>query len=133
MTVEGFQVVPRSDLKKRLVQQKAKSHESCSDESCQIEIGRELSAQKTLSSQLIKLGSKCKVTLTLYNLMKATSEAGPAISVSCNEDGVIESLKKAVKHLMRKKDPVISFKNAKDFEKTRNEQHLSTSRCTQAW
>ena len=116
MTVEGFQVVPRSDLKKRLVQQKAKSHERCYDESCQIEIGRELSAQKTLSTQLIKLGSKCKVTLTLYNLMKATSEAGSAVSGSCIEDGIVESLEKAVKQLMQSRGPSDTVSKGQRFQ-----------------
>ncbi|MEM7676470.1 MAG: hypothetical protein AAF449_10750, partial [Myxococcota bacterium] len=41
-----FQVVPRDEVKKALVGQKKASYESCYDESCQIEVGKELAAEK---------------------------------------------------------------------------------------
>jgi len=52
-----FQVVPRDQLKKRLMKQKTRSYKECYDQSCQIELGRELAAEKTLATKVLKLGS----------------------------------------------------------------------------
>jgi hypothetical protein len=105
MSANGYQVIPRSDLKARLSKQKAQSHRMCYDKSCQIEIGREMAAQKTLSGQVIKLGSKCKVTLTLYDLKKSASEAGAVVSGACDEDGIVQSIDKAVAELVKGNKP----------------------------
>ncbi|HOX47467.1 MAG TPA: SUMF1/EgtB/PvdO family nonheme iron enzyme [Myxococcota bacterium] len=96
---KGFQVVPRAQLKERLVQAKKGSYKACYDESCQIEVGKELAAQKTLASQILKLGSKCKVTLNLLDLKKAASEGAGTASGKCGEDEVVESLEKAVANM----------------------------------
>ena len=92
----GYQVVPRSQLKERLLQEKKESYKACYDEACQIEIGKELAAQKTLASQVIKLGKRCTVTLTLYDLKRAASERAGTAEGGCDEDGVVESIKDAV-------------------------------------
>ena len=49
-----YRIVPRSQLKKRLVKQKTASYKKCFDQSCQIEIGKELAAQRSVSSQVMK-------------------------------------------------------------------------------
>ena len=51
----AYQVVPRSALKERLKQQKKDSLKQCYEESCQIDIGRELAAQK---SQLVTISQR---------------------------------------------------------------------------
>ena len=56
----GFQVVPRSQLKARLSSAKKGSYKSCYDQGCQIELGRELAAQKSLASQVLRFGKTCK-------------------------------------------------------------------------
>ncbi len=96
----GCQIVPRSELKKRLLEQKAASQKMCYDASCQIELGKELAAQKTLATQLIKLGKNCKVTLTLFDLKRSASEAGVYESGGCDEEGIVQSLERAVKQLV---------------------------------
>ncbi len=96
---KGFQVVPRSQLKERLVEAKKASYKECYDESCQIEVGKELAAQKTMSSQVLKLGKKCKVTVNLFDLKRAASEGAGTASGDCGEDEVVESLEKAVVNL----------------------------------
>ncbi len=52
-----FQIIPRDEIRKRLVDQKSRSYKDCVDRSCQIEIGRELAAQYTVSSSISKVGS----------------------------------------------------------------------------
>ncbi len=96
---KGYQVVPRSQLRKRLLETKKGTYKECYDESCQIEVGKELAAQKSLASQILKLGSRCKVTLSLFDLRKAASEGAGTASGGCSEDAVVESLEKAVVNL----------------------------------
>ncbi len=94
-----YQVVPRDQLRQRLVQEKKKSYKECFDQTCQIEIGKELAAEKTLSTKVIRLGKRCTVTLTLYDLRKAATEAAASQHGSCGEDEVIGSLDKALDKL----------------------------------
>jgi uncharacterized cupredoxin-like copper-binding protein len=81
----AYRVIPRSQLKQRLVQQKKESYKVCYDQTCQIEIGKELAAQKSLSTVLMKLGPKCTVTSVLYDLRSAASEGGASTDGGCNE------------------------------------------------
>jgi len=94
-----YQVVPRDQLLKRLRGQKKKSYKRCFDQSCQIEIGKEMAAQKSLSSAISRLGSRCVVTAMIYDLRKATSEAGASARGPCNEDGIVRSIDKVVRRL----------------------------------
>jgi len=96
----GFQVVPRSQLQERLQSQKQASYKSCFEESCQIELGKELAADKSLATQVMKLGAKCRVTLTLYDLRRAASEAAGVASGACSEDGVVAALEEALATLL---------------------------------
>jgi len=94
-----YQVVPRDQLKKRLVAQKANSYRRCYERSCQIEIGKELAAQKTLATQVIKLGSKCGITGTLFDLKRAAAERAATVRGGCSEDEIVTSLEVMVKKL----------------------------------
>jgi formylglycine-generating enzyme required for sulfatase activity len=96
---KGYQVVPRSQIKDRLVAAKTDSYKDCYDQSCQIDIGKELAAQKSLASQVLKLGKKCKVTVNLFDLKKSASEGAGTASGECGEDEVVESLERAVGNL----------------------------------
>jgi hypothetical protein len=94
-----YQVIPRDKLKERLVQQKKSSFKSCFDQSCQIEIGKELAAQKSVSTMVVKLGSKCSVTSVLYDLRTAASVGGASASGGCDEDGIVATLEEVVRKL----------------------------------
>jgi F0F1-type ATP synthase membrane subunit c/vacuolar-type H+-ATPase subunit K len=96
----AYQVIPRDKLKERLVRQKRASYRQCYAQSCQIEIGKELAAQKSLSTMVVKLGSKCNVTSVLYDLRKAASEGGASASGRCDEDGIVGSLETVVRKLV---------------------------------
>jgi hypothetical protein len=100
MARKGYQVVPRSQLKERLLEAKKGSYRACYDESCQIEVGKELAAQKSLASQVLKLGSRCTVTLNLFDLKRSASEGAGTASDSCEVDKVVDSLKLAVDDLL---------------------------------
>jgi formylglycine-generating enzyme required for sulfatase activity len=101
MARRGFKVVPRSQLKERLTEAKKGTYKECYEESCQIEIGKELAAQKSLSSQVLKIGKQCKVTVNLFDLKTAASDGAGAGSGDCDEDGVVKSLEEAIEDLMK--------------------------------
>jgi len=96
----GFQVVPREHVRERLKDAKKESYKTCYDQACQIELGRELAAQKSLASQVLRLGSRCKVTVNLYDLKKAASEKAGTASGGCSEDDIVASLEAAAKSLL---------------------------------
>lgn len=89
----GYQVIPRAEIVRRLLDQKRESYRECYDESCQIELGRELAAQKSLSAQLLKVGEKCQLTGVLYDLKKSTTELAATAEGGCSRDSVLESIK----------------------------------------
>jgi hypothetical protein len=79
-----------------LIEERKASYDECYDEACQIELGRDLAAQKTLATEVMKLGSQCKVTLSVFDLGRAASERGATASGGCEEDDVVRSLEVAL-------------------------------------
>ncbi|MBW2731170.1 MAG: hypothetical protein JRH20_02190 [Deltaproteobacteria bacterium] len=100
LAARGLSIVPRSQLKKRLRRKRRASYRLCYDQSCQIEIGRELAAQKSVSSQVMRIGKRCVVTLTLYDLRTATSERAATAHGRCNESGIMNALTSAAVQLV---------------------------------
>jgi hypothetical protein len=94
-----FQVVPRAQLKARLAEAKTESYKECYDESCQIALGREVAAQKTLATRIAKVGSQCMISLNVFDLGRATSETASTASGACTEDGLVASLGAAIEKL----------------------------------
>lgn len=82
---KAFKIVPREQLVQRLRTQKRASYKACYEQECQVEIGRELAASKTLSAQIVRLGSTCSVTATLLDLRSATAESGARQQGPCDE------------------------------------------------
>ena len=91
-----YVVVPRDQIKSRLAKQKVKSYRSCFKQSCQIQIGQELAAQKSLATTVIKLGDVCTVTSVVYDLKKATSESGVSVDGKCSEEEIVQSVRELV-------------------------------------
>jgi TPR repeat protein len=100
----AFETVPRDEIKRRLDVQKKDSYRACFAQSCQIELGQELAAQKSLSTQLMRLGKKCLVTTTLYDLRRAIAEHGATADGACDEDAVVALVKEVVQKLVRPPD-----------------------------
>jgi hypothetical protein len=96
-----FEVVPQDKLKEALAAKKKDSYKQCYNQSCQIEIGQELAANRALSTQVMKVGTKCMVTCNLYDLKKATSGKAATAKGPCSEDGITASLDAVVEKLAR--------------------------------
>jgi hypothetical protein len=94
-----FSVVPNSDIKRALRDKKAESYNDCYDESCQIEIGKELAAEMTLATSIKKLGRYCIVSMQLYNLRTGASDRGATQRSSCRSDELLEALIRGIGQL----------------------------------
>lgn len=94
-----YRIVPQSELRKRLRQQKAASYKDCYDQSCQIAVGRELAAQKSLVTKIHRIGSSCVVTAVMYDLKSATSEGGGNATSPCAIKDIAHSLEAIVKNV----------------------------------
>jgi hypothetical protein len=99
--LKKYNVVPRDQLRARLAKQKKGSYKSCYAQSCQIEIGKELAAQKSLATAIMRLGTRCTVSAVLYDLKSAASEGGATAAGGCTEDNIVASLESVVKQLAK--------------------------------
>jgi hypothetical protein len=97
--VADFRVVPRQQLKKRMNAIKKESYKNCYDEDCHIELGREVSAQKSLATKLLKIGDKCSVMSVLYDLKTQTSEKSSSAELECSESALMDGIKAIANHL----------------------------------
>lgn len=98
----AYRVIPRSQLKKKLVAQKRKSYKNCYDQSCQIDIGKELAAGRSLATQLMKIGRKCVFTATLYDLRSSTTEKAATARCGCKEDDFVTCIDQVVRKISGK-------------------------------
>jgi hypothetical protein len=96
-----FHVIPREEIQKRLLSAKQKSYKSCYDQSCQIEIGREIAAQKTLSVKIASIGSSCIVTAALYDLKKAATNATATTRGKCDTDALLAQIEEIITKFRR--------------------------------
>lgn len=101
----AYQVIPSSDLRSRLQSEKASSYKSCFDQACQISIGKELAAQKSLSTRVMRIAKKCVTTSTLFDLARATTERAATAEGECSEDGIMASINAIAKDLSEAKKP----------------------------
>ncbi len=100
LTASGaYEVVPSDQLKKALSKQKTRSYKQCYKQSCQISIGQELAADRTLSTRVTRIGKDCVVSMKLYHLKRMTTEKGDTKKGACSESGIMSSIDKVVRRL----------------------------------
>jgi len=102
LTEGGYQIIPRTQIRERLKQQQNESYKECFDQSCQIELGKELAAQKSLSTKVLKIGKKCRVTGDLYDLKRAASEKAATAGSGCSEDELLAAVEEVAAKLTGK-------------------------------
>ena len=94
-----YEVVPQDKLKEALTAKKKDSFKQCYEQSCQIEIGQELAANKVVATQVMKVGSTCMVTCNVYDLKKATSGKAGTVKGTCDEDGISAAIDEVLQKL----------------------------------
>jgi len=99
MAEAGYSVVPREQIRDRLVQMQKESYKSCYDQKCQIDLGRELAAQKVLAPKVLQIGGECRLLGTLLDLKLAASERAATAKAACNERGMLLAVERLVAKL----------------------------------
>lgn len=94
LTEGGYQVVPLDQVRERIRSLKSESSKVCYDQNCQIELGRELAAQKTLATKILRIGKSCQVTAVMYDLKRAATETAATEEATCEVDPLLEAVKK---------------------------------------
>ena len=97
-TMKFFRDEYRKHLNKKPAQ-KAESYKACYDESCQIEIGKEVAAQESLATKLSRQAKKCIVSITLFDLHKSITEDSVNERGGCSSDELTEMFEKLVPQL----------------------------------
>jgi hypothetical protein len=107
--VAGYKVIPRDQIRARLKEEQSESYKQCYDQSCQIELGRSLAAQKTLSTKLLQVGRKCAISSILYDLKTETTEKAASVDTDCSDDalmgGMAETASKLAGRISRQATP----------------------------
>ncbi len=102
LVAAGLVIVPRTEIADVLRETKAKSYDDCYDESCQIEVGKEVAANKIISTKVINLGSKCSVACTAFDLLTATSEHATNQESDCDLDSLTRALDRTALNIVAK-------------------------------
>jgi hypothetical protein len=90
--ISGAKVVPRDQLRARLKQEKQEAYRACYDQGCQIELGKAVAAQKSLSTKIIKVADRCALTSVLYDLKTETADQAATVQSDCAEAKLLEAL-----------------------------------------
>jgi curli biogenesis system outer membrane secretion channel CsgG len=98
-TTGKFTVVPREQLRERLMDEKKASYRKCFDSACQIELGKAVSAEKTLATQLLQVGEECAVVANLYDLHSETSSAAAMVQTGCEEKKLMGAMKQVAEQI----------------------------------
>lgn len=95
----AYRTVPRSQIRERLTRLKTESYKDCYDQACQIELGRELAAEKAVSTRVAVLAGRCQVTLELYDLSSAATEFAHTARSDCSEAGLFAAMNESIRFL----------------------------------
>jgi formylglycine-generating enzyme required for sulfatase activity len=87
-----YQIMPPGDIKRALLDESQETYKECYDEQCQIKLGRQLAASKLLTTTIKKLGGKCRVTASLYDLRKQTTDTTASHKCKCKEAGYVTGI-----------------------------------------
>lgn len=94
LTMERFySVMPESQIKVDLGGAKVESYKECYDESCQIQLGKAVAADKSLAVYLYAIDKKCRVTATIYDLRTEMSDAAAEASGGCRQNELMDMMK----------------------------------------
>ncbi len=99
-TTNRFTLVPREQLRERLIDKKKASYRQCYDNACQIELGKAVAAEKTLSTQLLEVGEECAVVANLYDLRSETTSAAAMVQTGCDKGKLMGAMKQVAEQIV---------------------------------
>lgn len=95
----GFKLTPQDQVRQRVIELKRESYRDCYDQSCQIELGKTVAAQKSLSTRLLRIGDSCRLSAALYDLRTETTDRGATAEGPCTETGMAQAVHQVVGRL----------------------------------
>lgn len=95
----GVAVVPRASVADALAKSKAESYRACFDERCQIELGKALSAQRSLATKILGVGQFCALTAALFDLRTETTARAATQKAACRAEAMFAALDALVAQL----------------------------------
>ena len=75
------------------------SYKQCFDQTCQIELGKAISAQKSLAVKLLRVGGKCAITASLCDLATETTERGASTRTECSDEALMDGMDHVARQL----------------------------------
>lgn len=94
-----FKVVPPEQLRERLLAVKKESHKMCYERSCQIELGRALAANKTVSTTLIRVGRRCVFNATVIDLKTEAADRAASAETRCDDEALLDGITRVIRAL----------------------------------
>lgn len=128
----GYQVIPRDQIRERLTGKQKESYKSCYDQSCQIELGRELAAQKVLATQILKIGKTCQVTSNIYDLKRSATEMAANASAECDVDSLLGAVRTVAAKLSGQLTGKVYEETRREEEKQAAEQEAARKAAEEA-
>jgi hypothetical protein len=94
-----FKIMPPGDVKSILLGHSKESYKKCYDEKCQIELGRQLPANKLVTATVMRMGANCRVSASLYDLKTQTTDTTVKVKGGCTEGDLMSSVEKVAADL----------------------------------
>jgi TolB-like protein len=91
----GLRVIDRGEQERALAEiiedEKTRSYDECTDESCQIPLGKALAASHILRTSLSRFGKMCAMTAELIALRESVTVEANTARGSCSEEGLLDT------------------------------------------
>jgi hypothetical protein len=62
-------------------------------------LGKALAARKTLATKILKVGRRCAITSTMYDLKTETADASALVKTNCDADSLLDSMDRVARQL----------------------------------
>jgi hypothetical protein len=122
----GLRTSPRAEVRAKIAEQQAESLKACFDESCQIEIGKALAAQKAIGAKWTRFVGACVLSVRLFDLRTEVAEFSATANATCDEVGLraaIDHVGQMLRARYASKAQVTASREVIDFGgKVRNER-----------
>jgi hypothetical protein len=94
--IAGISIIPTAELRQKIQEQQAESYRACYDEACQIEIGKEAAANKSVATRIAAIGEDCLITSYVFDLARAATDATATERSKCDAQSLLQGLDKVV-------------------------------------
>ena len=95
----GFKMVARSEVRLEADRLRQESYKDCYDESCQIEVGKAVAAQKVVIARWYRIASSCTLSLKLLDLRTLLATTVLEEDYPCTEAGLQKAIRAGVRVL----------------------------------